>query len=225
LLELPDEQSEPALRHVLAKELRPDEHQMVLARLARVRPMEFLPTLIESGLQARSINVQQMAVAVLADLVVQGLAPELGWQVEGWLRRRLANPRRGGTWATWEIPSAALALLPSYGTERLVALLTDIEPKMQPDERDSWRSVERAVRDHRAFETGLRAWRDQNQSERVAPDPRDPTAEVSVERVMKRLGYRPTNAESRVYDSLDGFCVPTFVFDVSAAHGPSADKN
>jgi hypothetical protein len=48
------------------------------------------------------------------------------------------------------------------------------------------------------------------------PDPRDPTADVYVDRVMKRLGYRPANPESQVYDSLAEFDVPTYVIDVGA---------
>jgi hypothetical protein len=220
LLGLPVGHHEDALGQVLGKELSPDERRRVLTRLARLRPTKYLPPLIETGLPSRSINVQQMTVAVLPDLVGEGLSPELGAQVEGWLRRRLANPRRGGTWATWEIPSVALALLPSYGTERIVALVTDLEPKMQADERVAWLRLKQAVDDRGAFEQGLTEWRHQNSSRSAEADPRDPTAEISVERTMNRLGYSPANPESQVYDSLADFDVPVLVHDVRGAHGP-----
>jgi hypothetical protein len=164
-----------------------------------------------------------MAISVLPDLVDDGLPPELGQQIESWLRRRLANPRRGGTWATWEIPSAALALLPSHGTKRLVALLTESEPKMQPDERDTWLSLKQVADDRRAFEQGLVEWRARNGSRAMEPDRRDPTADVYVDRVMKRLGYQPANPDSRVYDSLADSDVPTFVFDARGDHGQPGD--
>jgi GNAT superfamily N-acetyltransferase len=225
LLELPAEQHEDALGRVLEMDLRPDERQMVLARLARLRPTKYLPLLIQSGLRSRSINVQQMAVAVLPDLVGEGLPPDLGEQVEGWLRRRLANPRRGGTWAMWEIPSAALALLPSYGTDRIASLITAIESKMQPDERNTWLPLKQVVNDRRAFEQGLIEWRDRNGSRSAESDPRDATADVHVDRAMKRLGYRPANPDSQVYDSLADSDVPTFVFDVRGDHGPAGDAD
>lgn len=221
LLGLPVEHHEDALRQVLEKELGPDERRMVLSRLARLQPTKYLPLLIETGLRSRSINVQQMTVVVLPDLVGEGLSPELGAQVEGWLRRRLANPRRGGTWATWEIPSAALALLPSYGTDRIVILLADLEPKMQPDERVMCSRLRQAVGNRAAFEQGLTDWRYENGSRSEESDPRDPTAEISVERVMRRLGYSPANPESHVYDSLADFDVPEWVFDVRGNHGPA----
>ena len=121
----------------------------------------------------------------------------------------------------WEIPSAALALLPSHGMHRIVALLTDIEPKMQPDERVTWLSLKQAVDDPGAFEQRLTKWRDPNRPRSAWLDPRDPTAEVSVDRVMKRLGYSPANRESPVYDSLADFDVPTFVFDVRTDREPA----
>jgi hypothetical protein len=219
-LDLPDKQSEDALAQVLKKELRPDERQKVLVRLAQLQPTRYLPTLIDVGLRSRSINVQQMTVAVLPDLVGDGLSPELGAQLEGWLRHRLANPRRGGTWAMWEIPSVARALMPSYGMNRIVALLNDIEPKMQPDERNMWLSLEQAVGERRAFERRLTGWSQQNSVGPLASDGRDPTAEVSVDRTMKRLGYRPANPESRVYDALADFDVPMLEFDARGDDGP-----
>lgn len=225
LLELPVEQHEDALTQLLGMELSLDERRMVLARLARLRPAKYLAALIESGLRARSINVQQMTVAVLPDLVSEGLSPELGAQIEGWLRRRLANPRRGGTWAMWEIPSVALALLPSYGPDRIVALLTDMEPDMQPDERVMWLRLKQAVEGRGALEQGLTAWGDQNRTQWTESNRRDPTADVRVERVMKRLGYSPANPASYVYDSLADFDLPVFVFDARRGHGPARQEH
>lgn len=216
LIDLPVWQREGALSQVLGKELRPDERQMALAELARLRPRpsQYLPQLIETGLRSRSINVQQMAVAVLPELVGEGLAPELGEQLERWLRRRLANPRRESTWAMWEIPGVALALLPSYGTDRVSALLNDIEPRMQPDERETWRPLKNAANDAQVFQQGLTEWLRENHVD-SDPELRDPTAEVSVDRVMKRLGYKPANPESLVYDSLADFDVPMYVIDAT----------
>jgi hypothetical protein len=37
---------------------------------------------------------------------------------------------------------------------------------------------------------------------------------VSVDRVMRRLGYPPANPRSAVYDDLADFDVPTHVIDV-----------
>ncbi|MDP3889661.1 hypothetical protein [Nocardioides sp.] len=165
LLDLPAEQNEDALEQVLGMELRPDERGMVLAHLARLRPTKYLAAMIASGLRSRSIGVQQMTICVLPELVGEGLSTDLGDQVEGWLRHRLAYPRRGSTWAMWEIPGAALALLPTYGTDRIVALLTDIEARMQPDELATWQSLKQSVDDHGAFEQGLTHWSDQNSSQ------------------------------------------------------------
>jgi len=202
LLDLPAEHHADALERVLEMELRPDERQMVLARLARLRPTEYVPQLIRSSLRSRSINVQQMALAALPEVVGDGLPADLAAEVERWLRRRLANPQRRNTWAMWEIPGAALALLPSYGTDRIVALLTDLQSTMQPDERNTWLSLARVVDDSRAFEQGFVAWWQRNGPGSVQTDPRDPTAAVYVDRVMRRLGYRPANPDSQVYDSL-----------------------
>lgn len=227
-LDLPVEQSEDVLAQVLEKELRPDECEMVLVRLARLRPTTYLPKLIETGLRSHSINVQQMTIAVLPDLVGEGLSPALGEQVEGWLRRRLANPRRGGSWATWEIPDAARALMPSYGTERVIALLSDIEPKMQPEEQDMWRTLKQAVGDRGAFQRTLGTWSDQNKAGSIATgprEPRDPTAELSVDRAMRRLGHRPANPESQVYDSLADFNVTMNVFALRGDREPSEDPD
>jgi hypothetical protein len=224
LCELPVEQREGALAQVLGMELRADERSAALAELARLRPTTYLGPLIESGLRSRSINVQQVAIGVLPGLVGDGLETGLAEQVEGWLRRRLANPRRAGTWAMWEIPSAALGLWPSYGPDRIVALLTDIEPRMQPDERDRWRSLKPTVNDSGAFKKGLTEWMRESSLEAAESDPRDPTAEVSVDRVMKRLGYHPANPESQVYDSLSDFAVSTYVFDVGSG-GPLTDED
>lgn len=189
---------------MLDKELRPDERQMVLAALARLRPSKYLAPLVETALHSRSIKVQQMAVAVLPELVGEGLAPELGEQVERWLRRRLANPRRENTWAAWEIPGVALALLPSHGTDRIVALLDGIAPRMQPDERQTWSSLRPAANLAQALHEGLTGWFGENHgvsdAEPRESDLPDPTADVYVDRVMKQLGYRPTNSNSPVYD-------------------------
>jgi hypothetical protein len=135
----------------------------------------------------------------LPSLVGDGLGPDLGQQVERWLRHRLANPRREHTWATWEIASAALALLPSYGMDRVAVLLAAVEPRMLPEERLKWRSLQQAVGDYRTFTQLLHDWASENTGEVDDPDPKDPTADIAVDRVMKRLGYRPTNPESEVY--------------------------
>lgn len=219
-LDLPVEESRDVLEQALEEELRPDERQMILARLACLRPTTYLPTLIETGLRSRSINVQQMTVAVLPDLVIDGLSPELADRVEGWLRRRLANPRRADTWAMWEIPDVARALMLSYGPDRTIALLRDIEPKMQPEERRLWSSLEREIGDPEAFEGSLERWSNQDSEGPPAADPRDPTAEISVDRAMKRLGFRPANPQSRVYDSLADHDVPTYVIDVRGDREP-----
>ena len=215
LLHLPGEQREGALAHVLNKELRADERQMVLANLARLRPSEYLPQLIETGLRSRSINVQQMALAVLPDIVGEGLDPELGQQVERWLRRRLANPRRERTRAMWEVPGVALTLLPSYGPEGVAALLREVELRMQPDERDRWQSLQAAVTDARTFKQGLTEWLWENGSAGAEADVRDPTADIDVDRVMKRLGYQPANPARVVYDPCADFDVREMVIDVS----------
>jgi len=124
----------------------------------------------------------------------------------------------------WEIPSAALALWPSYGPDRVDALLTDIEPRMQPDERDRWRALKPAVNNSRAYKKGLTEWMRENNPPSAKPDPRDATAEADVDRVMKRLGYHPANPESRVYDSFADFAVPIYAFDVGSG-GPLADED
>ena len=144
--------------------------------------------------------------------------PDLGRQVERWLRHRLANPRRVNTWATWEIPSAALALLPSYGVDRVAALLAAIEPRMLPEERQRWRSLQPAVGDYQAFTELLQDWEMENGGEADDPDPRDPTADVAVDRVMRRLDYRPGNPDSAVYDPLADVDPPTYVTEFK---GPS----
>lgn len=224
LLNLPTDQRENALVQVLEKQLRADERQLALAELARFRPTAYLAPLIETGLRSRSIGVQQMTLARLPDLVGEGMATALCAQVEGWLRRRLGSSRRGGTWAMWEIPSAALALLPSYGTDRIVALLTDLEPKMQPDERDMWMSLKQTVNDSGALEQGLTEWMGLTGQPTEEPDPRDPTADITVDRAMKRLGYSPANPESPVHNSLADFALPTFVFDVGG-EGRSGEEH
>jgi hypothetical protein len=215
LIGLPDGEREDALSQVLDRELRPDERQMVLAALARLRPSQYLEQLVETGLRSRSINVQQMTLAALPELVDSGLAQHLGEQVERWLRRRLANPRRESTWAMWEIPGVALSLLPSYGTNGVAALLNEIEPRMQPDERDRWHSLEAAATDASTFEQGLNEWLRVNGSAEAVAEVRDPTADIDVDRVMKRLGYKPANPASDVYDPLAGTDGVEIVIDAS----------
>ena len=205
LLQVPVEEREEALAHVLNHQLRADERLSVLAGLARLRPTVYLAPLIETGLRSRSINVQQTAIACLPSLVGDGLDADLGRQVERWLRHRLANPRREQTWATWEIPAAALALLPSYGLDRVVGVLTAIEPRMLPEERQKWRSLQQSVGDYQTFTQLLRDWAMENGGEADDPDPEDPTADIAVDRVMKRLGYRPTNPDRAVHDPLADF--------------------
>jgi len=216
LTEMPVDRREDVLSQVLDKELRPEERLIVLAELARLRPRAYVGRFIETGLRSRSINVQQMTVATLPTLVGDGLSTELGEQVEGCLRHRLANKRRENTWATWEIPAVAQALVPFYGIDRIVALVAAVEPRMQREERERWRSLEQTVGDPQAFSPGLDDWKCENIGEAPDPDPRDLTADVYVDRVMKRLGYRPANPESQVYDSLAEFDVPTYVIDVGA---------
>jgi hypothetical protein len=215
LIGLPDGEREDALSQVLDRELRPDERQMVLAALARLRPSQYLEQLIETGLRSRSINVQQMTLAALPELIDSGLAPHLGEQVEHWLRRRLANPRRESTWAMWEVPGVALSLLPSYGTEGVAALLREVEPRMQPEERDRWHSLQAAATDARTLRQGLNEWLRENGGANAVAEGRDPTADVDVDRVMKRLGYRPANPDSPVYDSLADYGVQEIIVDVS----------
>lgn len=219
LTKLPVEQREDALSQVLSAEMRPDERQIVLGELTRLRPATYLASFIATGLRSRSINVQQTTLAALPALVEDRLPTELGDQIEGWLRRRLANPRRENTWATWEIPAVALALLPSHGTDRVVGLIAEIEPRMQPEERQRWRSLERLVGEPEAFWEGLVGWFDENVGPALDSDPRDPTADVAVDRAMKRLGYSPANPESQVFDPLAEFDVPMYVIDVSDEQG------
>ena len=217
LCQMPVEEREHVLAQVLNKELRPDERVSVLAALAQLRPATYLAPFIETGLRSRSINVQQTAIASLPSLVGDGLDPDLGQQVERWVRHRLANPRRENTWATWEIPSAALALLPSYGMDRVAGLLAAIEPRMLPEERQKWRSLE-AVGNHQTFTQLLQDWQSENTGEVDDPDPQDPTADVAVDRVMKRLGYPPTNPESPVYDPLADFDEHVCMIEVEYPH-------
>jgi hypothetical protein len=215
LASLPGAEHEAALAQVLDTDLRPDERMWVLAELSRIRPATFLERYVTGGLRSRSINVQQMTIIALASMVDGDLSDELCEQVESWLRHRLANPRRGSTWATWETPAAALALLPSYGAEQIVALLDSLAPQFQPEERQRWSWVRRAGNDQNALAQELRAWTGDESADKLDPDPRDPTAEVSVDRAMKRLGYRPANPTSRVYDSLADVDAPETVFTVS----------
>ena len=205
LLQAPIEERGNALTQVLSRELRPDERLSVLGGLAQLRPAVYLGRFIETGLRSRSINVQQRAIAWLPSLVGDGLDADLGQQVERWLRHRLANARRENTWATWEIPSAALALLPSYGMNRVAGLLATIESRMLPEERQKWRSLQEAVGDQQAFTRLLRDWQSEKSGEGDDPDPKDPTADIAVDRVMKRLDYRPANPASAVYDPLADF--------------------
>lgn len=220
LLALTGDGQEAALAQVLEKELRADERQMVLEKLVRLRPGTYLPQLIERSLRSRSIGVQQGAVALLADVVSDALSPELADQVEGWFRRRMANPRRVANWATWDIPGAALTLLPSYGRDRIVRLLMDVEPRMQLEEREMWQSLTSTLTDSRAFEEALREWSFQSRSATSRRDPRDPTTNVCVDRVMKRLGYRPANPDSKVYYALAGSAVREIVIDLGRDQRP-----
>jgi hypothetical protein len=213
LLQVSAEERGDALAQVLNNELRPDERLSVLAGLARLRPATYLAPLIETGLRSRSINVQQTAIASLPSLVGDGLDADLGRRVERWLRHRMANPRRERTWATWEIPAAALALLPSYGMDRVVGLLAAIEPRMLPEERQKWRSLQQSVGDYPRFTQLLQDWEGENQGDADDPDPMDPTADVAVDRVMKRLGYPPINPDSAVHDPLADFDPPTHLIE------------
>jgi hypothetical protein len=218
LVQAPVEERENALAQVLDNEMRPDERLSVLAELARLRPATYLAPFIETGLRSRSITVQQTAIVSLLSLVGDGLDADLGQEVERWLRHRLANPRRENTWATWEIPSAALALLPSYGMDRVAGLLAAIEPRMLPEEQQKWRAVQQAVGNHQRFTQLLRDWQSENTGVVDDPDPKDPTADVAVDRVMKRLGYRPANPDSPVYDPLADFDAQVCMIEVEYPH-------
>jgi hypothetical protein len=216
LTELPIERREPALAQVVDMELKPDERLFVLTELARLRPSIYLTQFIQHGLRSRSINVQQVAIANLPTMVGDGLPIDLAQQVERWLRHRMANPRRQNTWATWEVPGVALALLPSYGVDRVVALVASVEDRMQHEELSRWRPLKAIAGDALAFAKGLEDWRTENSFGPLDPDPRDPTANVNVDRAMRRLGYRPANPDSKVYDVLEDFDpVPTFVIDLT----------
>jgi hypothetical protein len=206
---------EHALAQVLDKELRPDERHLALAELARRNPQDYLGIFVDTGLRSRSIGVQQMTVAGLPPLVGDGLDTELTERLKGWLRHRLANPRRENTWAGWEVPGVALALLPSIGFEDVVGLLDEVEPRMQPEERQRWRELERIRSREDSFVAELEAWwREGGPGAAPLPNPPDPTADLYVDRVMKRLGHRPANPESTVYDSLADFDVPMYVIDL-----------
>jgi hypothetical protein len=87
---------------------------------------------------------------------------------------------------------------------------------MQPAELRTWRTLEQAVAGHLSLEQALTAWSRENGSGPAEPDPRDPTAEVSVDRVMRRLGYHPTNPESQVYDAFPDAHLEVSVFGVRA---------
>jgi len=165
---------EAALAQVVDKELRPDARQLVLAELARLNPATYLRMMIETGLRSRSIGVQQMAVGALPSLVEEGLAPDLGEPVEGWLRRRLKNPRRQSTWAGWETPGVALALLPTYGVETVLRLLDELDPRLQSGERSRLPTLRAAAHDEEGFQRILQQWFGEDTGGGAAPPPPDP---------------------------------------------------
>lgn len=115
---------------------------------------------------------------------------------------------RSNNAAGWEIPCVALALLPSYGDDRVVKLLSDLEPQMQDYERRHWNEVSAATDDQPLTDL-LQSWNTEGGGySLVSPDERDPTADVVVDRVMKRLGHSPDNPNSAVYDGLADSDIP-----------------
>jgi len=200
LAEFPGPEREAALTRVLEGELRPDEWYMARSALARSRPEKYLRPLIAEGLRSRSINVQQCVVAYMPSLVGDGLEEDLADELERWLRHRLKSPGRGTTCAGWEVPGIALSLLPSRGPARVWRLLDEVSPRMQPEERERWHDL-REQRDTDAARIGgLRTWHHEDVAGYENDSDRDPTAQVYVDRVMKRLGFTPANPESEPYD-------------------------
>lgn len=212
----PGLEREQALKRVLELEVRPDERSMILHALAEIRPAAYLRQWIEEGLRSRSINAQQSVIAELPRHAGEGLDPGLCEEVAGWLRRRLRNPRRGNAYATWEVPGVALVLVPSYGIAGVRQLLEELKPRMQPHESPWWHRALAAADD--AFVGVLRDWHYENVvGDDDEPDERDPTALVYVDRVMKRLGFTPTNPDSTPYDDLaDHKGAVTYEIDISS---------
>lgn len=200
----PGPEREHALARVLDAELRADERHMARLALARLRPDTYLRPLVAEGLRARSINVQQMLVAVLPSLVGDGPEAAMADELESWLRRRLKSPGRAHTWAVWEVPGIALSLLPTRGPVSVWELLEEISPQMQPEERERHRAVQEAGDDTARIE-GLRSWFQENIWGAAPGDlgvDRDPTALVDVDRVMRRLGVRPAHPGSTTYENV-----------------------
>ena len=196
----PGREREDGLAHILDEaDLRPDERHMVRATLAQLRPGRYLRPLIAEGFRSRSINVQQMTVAVLPSLIGDGLEADVADEVERWLRHRLKNPGRANTWAGWEVPGIALSLLPSRGPATVWGLLDELSPRLQPEERERWHRL-RQTPDDAARVEGLRSWHQEDGSLEDDRSDLDPTALVYVDRTMKRLGFTPANPESETYD-------------------------
>jgi hypothetical protein len=214
LTQYPGPEREQALTQVLELEVRPDERNLTLRVLAKLRPETYLRQWIQDGLRSRSISVQQVVIADLPGQVGEGLDPGLCDEVESWLRRRLRNPRRANTWATWEVPGVALTLVPSYGMAKVRQLLEELAPRMQPEE--SQRLHRALAADDEAFPEVLRDWHYENGVRDDEHDERDPTALVYVDRVMKRLGFSPTNPDSAPYDDLaDAEGVAMYEIDIN----------
>jgi hypothetical protein len=219
----PGPERDDALTRVLDTDLAPDERHWVLGALARLRPSRYLRELIIEGLHSRSINVQQMVVAELPSLLGDGRDSEFADELERWLRRRLKSPGRKNTWAVWEVPGIALSLLPSRAPGRVWKLLEETSSRMQPEERERWRTVQEAGDDEARIDA-LREWFQENlDDEDDLEADLDPTALVYVDRVMKRLGFRPANPESATYDDLqDEEALPELSVDLRL--GSDLDK-
>lgn len=197
----PGPEREGALTRILDAELRADDRNLARAALAELRPEKYLRPFVVEGLHSRSIGIQQIVVASLPYLVGDGLESDLADEVEAWLGKRLRNPRRVNTWATWEITGVALALIPSRDSAQVWQLLDELAPKMQPEEQQRWHLTRAAADDHARIER-LRRWHEENGCGYDDDREGDPTALVYVDRTMKRLGFTPANPESEPYDDL-----------------------
>jgi hypothetical protein len=83
---------------------------------------------------------------------------------------------------------------------RVRQLLEELAPRMHADESPY---VHRALAgDDEAFLEVMRDWHGENVIWDDERDERDPTALVYVDRVMKRLGFNPSNPDSVPYDDL-----------------------
>lgn len=216
LIQLRGPATEAALRRVLAMDLRPGDRYMVMRALAETRPAEHLRPFVLEWLRSSSIGHQQMAIAQLATMGDPVVAAGLADEVAGWLTRRLKNPRREHTWALWEVPDAALALIPSYGPRKVREVVDELAPRMQPEEHDRWSTVKRASADEDGFILALRRWSEDPEVKGVShhDETYDPTADAEVDRAMRRLHISPANPAKDTWKLVEGI-VETKIGDLT----------